>query len=132
MTKNENNKEKNINIEQNYSKIYSEETNKNSNPSLNNNNQKRLRKDGKGIPIIKKKLLFKKTKHHAYLRDDLFSNEAIANIIDIPSYKKYNREDVIEEEEDNSEEKIENNINNNNSNIEINKDRQQCQCCSIF
>ena len=43
-----------------------------------------------------------------------------------------NREDVIEEEEDNSEEKIENNINNNNSNIEINKDRQQCQCCSIF
>ena len=132
MTKDENNKEKNINIEQNYSKRYSEETNKNSNPSLNNNNQKRLRKDGKGIPIIKKKLLFKKTKHHAYLRDDLFTNEAIANIIDIPSYKKYNREDVIEEEEDNSEEKIENNINNNNSNIEINKDRQQCQCCSIF
>jgi hypothetical protein len=132
MTKNENNKEKNINIEQNYSKIYSEETNKNSNPSLNNNNQKRLRKDAKGIPIIKKKLLFKKTKHHAYLKDDIFTNEAIANIIDIPSYKKYNREDVIEEEEDNSEEKIENNINNNNSNIEINKDRQQCQCCSIF
>jgi hypothetical protein len=132
MTKNENNKEKNINVEQNYSKIYSGETNKNSNPSLNNN-QKRLRKDGKGIPIIKKKLLFKKTKHHAYLRDDLFANETIANIIDIPSYKKYNREgDVIEEEEDN-EEQIENNINNNNNaNVEINKDMHQCQCCSIF
>ena len=91
-----------------------------------------MRKDGKGIPIIKKKLLFKKTKHHAYLKDDLFANEAIANIIDIPSYKKYNREDVIEEEEDNSEEKIENSMNNNNSNVEINKDMQQCQCCSIF
>ena len=31
MTKNENNKEKNINVDQNYSKIYSGETNKNSN-----------------------------------------------------------------------------------------------------
>ena len=131
MTKNENNKEKNINIEQNFSTIYSGETNKNSNPSLNNN-QKRLRKDGKGIPIIKKKLLFKKTKHHAYLRDELYQNEEIANIIDIPSYKKYNLEgDIIEEEEDNNEE-IENNIMNNNLNVEINKDMHQCQCCSIF
>ena len=128
MTKNENNKDKNINVEQNYSKIYSGETNKNSNPSLNN--QKCLRKDGKGIPIIKKKLLFKKTKHHAYLRDDLYAEEKIANIIDIPSYKKYNREgDIIEEEED-SNEQIENN--NNNLNVEINKDMQKCQCCSIF
>ena len=41
MTQNEssNNKDKNVNNEQNYIKIYSGDTNKNSNYSLNNNNK---------------------------------------------------------------------------------------------
>ena len=74
MTQNEssNNKDKNANNEQNYIKIYSGDTNKNSNYSLNNNNNKNLiRKDGKGIPIIKKQAFAKKSKHHAYLKDEI-------------------------------------------------------------
>ena len=61
-----NNKDKNANNEQNYIKIYSGDTNKNSNYSLNNNNKNLIRKDGKGIPIIKKQVFVKKSKHQSY------------------------------------------------------------------
>ena len=124
MTKNEsNNKEKIINNE-NYSKIYSEETNKNSNYSLNSNNKTNIRKDGKGIPITKKKL-FTKTNHHAYLKDELMPGQSITNIVDIPSYKQYNADsDIIEEEEDEEQ--------NNEIKIEDNRQMQNVQCCICF
>ena len=57
MTKNEINKKEKVINNDNYSKIYSEETNKNSNNSLNNNNTNNIRKDGKGIPITKKQII---------------------------------------------------------------------------
>ena len=99
MTKNEINKKEKVINNDNYSKIYSEETNKNSNNSLNNNINN-IRKDGKGIPITKKQL-FKKTNHHAYLKDELEPGQSITHIVDIPSYKQYNIDsDIIEEEED--------------------------------
>ena len=129
MTKNEstNNKEKNVNNDQNYIKIYSRETNKNSNYSLNNNNNKNLiRKDGKGIPIIKKKVFVKKSYHHAYLKDEIHPGQNLANVIDIPSYKQYNVDsDAIEEEEDEG-------LINNESAIEVNKEMYRCQCCIII
>ena len=125
MTKNEfNNKDKGINNDLYYSKLFSDDTNKNTNQSLNNN-KKNIRKDGKGIPIIKKKLLFKKTKHHAYLKDDLFSGESIVHVIDVPSYKKYNMDsDIIEEEDENEDI-------NNKLNINVNNEIHHCQCCII-
>ena len=130
MTKKEsNNKEKGMNIDLNYSKIYSGETgetNKKTNHSLINN-RKNPRKDGKGVPIIKKKLLIQKSKYHAYLRDDLFAGEKVADIIDVPSYKKYNMDSEIIEE-DNEEEKI--NI-NNKLDVNIHSELHNCQCCTI-
>ena len=131
MTKNEPiNKEKGMNQDLNYSKIYSGETgetNKNTNHSLIKN-IKNIRKDGKGVPIIKKKLLIKKSKHHAYLRDDLFSGEKIADIIDVPSYKKYNMDSEIIEEEDDDEQ-----INNNNKlDVNVHSEMYNCQCCIII
>ena len=123
MTKNEINKKEKVINNDNYSKIYSGETKKNSNNSLNN-----IRKDGKGIPITKKQL-FQKTNHHAYLKDELEPGQSIANIVDIPSYKQYNIDsDIIEEEEDDEEEQQQ----NNNINIEINKQMKNCQCCICY
>ena len=124
-----NNKEKGMNIDANYSKIYSgetEETNKKTNNNLINK-KKNIRKDGKGIPIVKKKLLIKKSKHHAYLKDDLISGENIAQIIDIPSYKKYNIESEIIEEEDEDEQ-----INNNKLEVNVHSELYHCQCCNII
>ena len=69
--------------------------------------QKKFRKDAKGNIILKKKLPIKKTKHHAYLIDEINPEKNVANIIDIESYKKYNLEEEIEEEEKESEEKLE-------------------------
>ena len=127
MTKNEINKKEKVINNDNYSKIYSEETNKNSNNSLNNNNTNNIRKDGKGIPITKKQL-FKKTNHHAYLKDELEPGQSITHIVDIPSYKQYNIDsDIIEEEEDDEEEEQ-----NNNIKIEINKEMTNCQCCICY
>ena len=123
-----NNKEKGMNIDANYSKIYSGETgetNKNTNNTLSNN-KKKIRKDGKGVPIVKKKLLIKKTKHHAYLKDDLFTGENFAQIIDIPSYKKYNMDSEIIEEVNEDEQ------NNNKLDVNVHKESHNCQCCCII
>ena len=129
MTKKEpNNKEKGLNIDLNYSKIYSGETgetNKKTNHSLINN-RKNIRKDGKGIPIIKKKLLMQKSKYHAYLRDDLFAGEKVADIIDVPSYKKYNIDSEIIEED------VEEEKNNNNLDVNVHSELHNCQCCTII
>ena len=129
MTKNTfNNKGKGMNTDVNYSKIYSGETgetNKNTNNTLSNN-KKKIRKDGKGVPIAKKKLLIKKTKHHAYLKDDLFTGENIAQIIDIPSYKKYNMDSEIIEEVNEDEQ------NNNKLDVNVHKESHNCQCCCII
>ena len=129
MTKNTfNNKGKGMNTDVNYSKIYSGETgetNKNTNNTLSNN-KKKIRKDGKGVPIVKKKLLIKKTKHHAYLKDDLFTGENFAQIIDIPSYKKYNMDSEIIEEVNEDEQ------NNNKLDVNVHKESHNCQCCCII
>ena len=75
------------------------------------NNQ---RKDGKGNLIIKKKFPVKKTKHHAYLIDDLIPGKNLTNIIEVESYKKYNVDEEEEEIEENKEiqkkEKLEDNV----------------------
>jgi hypothetical protein len=70
--------------------------------------QKKFRKDAKGNLILKKKISVKKTKHHAYLIDDIYPDKKIANIIEIESYKKYNLDEEIgEEDSEKPEEKIE-------------------------
>ena len=70
--------------------------------------QKKFRKDAKGNLILKKKISIKKPKHHAYLIDDIYPDKKIANIIYIESYKKYNLDEEIEEEDsEKPEEKIE-------------------------
>ena len=69
--------------------------------------QKKFRKDAKGNLILKKKFPINKTKHHAYLIDEINPEKNIANIIDVESYKKYNLEEEIEEEDKESEEKLE-------------------------
>ena len=72
------------------------------------------RKDGKGNLIIKKKIPVKKTKHHAYLIDDLIPGKSLANIIEVESYKKYNVDEEEEEMEENEEiqkeKKLEDNV----------------------
>ena len=69
---------------------------------------KKFRKDAKGNLILKKKISIKKTKHHAYFIDDIYPDKKIANIIDIESYKKYNLDEEIgEEDSEKPEEKIE-------------------------
>ena len=72
--------------------------------------QKKLRKDAKGNLILKKKFSIKKTKHHAFLIDEINPKKEVATIIDIESYKKYNveGEDEVEEVVENEhEEKLE-------------------------
>ena len=74
--------------------------------------KKKIRKDGKGNTISKKQLPVKKTKHHAYLIDNLIPGQNIANIIDVESYKKYNldsEEENEEEPESQPKEKLEDN-----------------------
>ena len=77
------------------------------------------------MPIIKKKLFIKKTKHHAYLKDELMPGNSITNIIEVPSYKQYNIDSDIIQEED--EEQI-----NNELGVETNKEVKYCQCCIII
>ena len=68
----------------------------------------------------------KKSKHHAYLKDEIHPGQNVANVIDIPSYKQYNVDsDTIEEEED------EGPINNELA-VEVNKEKYNCQCCIII
>ena len=91
-------------------RIPSEDHNSNSNEfsSAPTSLQKKFRKDAKGNLILKKKISIKKTKHHAYFIDDIYPDKKIANIIDIESYKKYNLDEEIEEEDsEKPEEKIE-------------------------
>ena len=83
-------------IKNEYNKELTTKSNNNSISSFKN----KVRKDGKGNLIIKKKLPVKKTKHHAYLIDSLVPGKDIANVVEIESYKKYNldEEEEIEEE----------------------------------
>lgn len=89
-------------------------------------NQLKERKDGKGNPIEKKKKQVKKGKYHAYWKDELKSGEELANVVEIESFKKYNREDsVVEEEEEEQptkEVKVEEEI----------KPTKELRCCVIF
>ena len=74
--------------------------------------KKKIRKDGKGNIISKKKSPIKKTEHHAYLIDNLIPGQNLANIIDVESYKKYNidsEEESEEEHQSEPKEKLEDN-----------------------
>ena len=114
-------------IKNEFDKELTTKSNNNSNglnSTLYSSFKKNSRKDGKGNLIIKKKLAIKKTKHHAYLIDNLYPGKEIANIIEVESYKKYNINEEDEIEEDNEihqKEKIEDN------NIVISNG-----CCFIF
>ena len=84
--------------------------------SNNNTNEigspkKHSRKDGKGNLILKKNSPVKKTKHHAYLIDNLIPGKDLANIVELESYKKYNiDEEQMEDDNDiHPEEKLEDN-----------------------
>ena len=90
-------------------RIPSDDHNSNSNEfsSAPTSLQKKFRKDAKGNLILKKKFPIKKSKHHAYLIDVINPEKNIATIIDVESYKKYNLEEEIEEEDKEIEEKFE-------------------------
>ena len=93
---------------------------------------KKIRKDAKGIPIIKKKLQIKKTKHHIYFVDQLDPTKSLEDVVQIESYKKYN----LDGEEVEEEEKVEK---EDNKQIAIDQDQLQetktiytQKCCHIF
>jgi len=98
---------------------FDKELTKSNNNNNNNNNLneqgspssfKKKRRDGKGNTISKKEVPIKKSKHHAYLIDNLIPGQNIANIVNIESYKKYNVDSEEEDEEapeSQKEEKIE-------------------------
>ena len=86
-------------------------TNNNLNEQGSPSSLKKKRRDGKGNTISKKEIPIKKTKHHAYLIDNLNPDKNIANVINIESYKQYNVDSEEEEKEEvpesQKEEKIE-------------------------
>ena len=108
-------------IKNEYNKELTTKSNNNNeigSPSLKNN----ARKDGRGNLIIKKNSPIKKTKHHAYLIDNLIPGKDIANIVEVESFKKYNiDEDQMENDDDAQEERLEDN-----------KVVVSHGCCSIF
>ena len=77
-----------------------EEPNNNLNEQGSPSSLKKKRRDGRGNTISKKEVPIKKTKHHAYLIDNLNPDKNIANIVNIESYKQYN----LDSEEDEKEE----------------------------
>ena len=92
---------------------------------------KKIRKDAKGIPILKKKLQIKKTKYHLYFVDQLDPGKSLEDVVQIESYKKYNLDGEEIEEESNEKE----------DNKQIAVDQGQLQetktiytqkCCHIF
>ena len=94
------------------------EYNKELTTKSNNNNEicstsfkNNVRKDGKGNLIIKRDSPIKKTKHHAYLIDNLIPGKDIAHIVEVESYKKYNidEEEMEDDNEVHPEEKLEDN-----------------------
>ena len=62
-------------------------TNNNINEPGSPSSIKKKRKDRKGNTISKKESPIKKTKHHAYLIDNVISGQNIANVVNIESYK---------------------------------------------
>ena len=102
-------------IKNEYDKELTTKSNNNSNEmnsTFFSSFKNKVRKDGKGNLILKKKLPVKKTKHHAYLIDNLIPGKDLANVVEIESYKKYNlddEEEIEEEPEQPKEEKLEDN-----------------------
>ena len=84
-----------------------------------------IRKDVKGNVISKRNSPIKKTKHHAYLIDNVVPGKDIANIIEIESFKKYNVNEEEEEIEDNNEDQKADTFGDNNVVISHG-------CCFIF
>ena len=85
--------------------------------------QKKVRKDAKGNLILKKKFPVKKTKYHAYFIDSINKNKNLVNLIEIESYKKYNLDEPVEEEQENTKEE---------EKLEESKDIVSQKCCYIF
>ena len=83
-----------------------------------------IRKDVKGNVISKRNSPVKKTKHHAYLIDNVVPGKDIANIIEIESFKKYNLNEEEEIEDNNEEQKAETFEDNN---VVISQG-----CCFVF
>ena len=102
-------------IKNEYDKELTTKSNNNSNEmnsTVFSSFKNKVRKDGKGNLILKKKLPVNKTKHHAYLIDNLIPGKDLANVVEIESYKKYNlddEEEIEEEPEQPKEEKLEDN-----------------------
>ena len=118
-----------IKNEDNKKGIGSDDINNNSNDfsSAPTSVQKKNRKDAKGNLILKKKMPIKKTKHHAYLIDAIHPEKQLVDIVDIESYKKYNLDDEIIEEEENEPEKEQKADNFEESKVVISQ-----RCCMIF
>ena len=103
----------------------------NSHNNINGSNTKEfstfknnIRKDVKGNVISKRNSPVKKTKHHAYLIDNVVPGKDIANIIEIESFKKYNLNEEEEIEDNNEEQKAETFEDNN---VVISQG-----CCFVF
>ena len=79
---------------------FEEITNNNLNEQGSPSSLKKKRRDGRGNTISKKEIPIKKTKHHAYLIDNLNPDKNIANVINIESYKQYNLDSEEEEKEE--------------------------------
>lgn len=85
------------------------------------------RKDAKGNPILRRKINGIKTRFHAYFADEIKKGE-LEEVIKIKSYKDYNRDEPINEDEEEEE---------NEQGIGVSVDNPigqgNCQrCCMIF
>ena len=99
MIKNEdsNKKEPQNYTESSFSKLTHETSNLISSP---NAAAKKLRKDAKGIPILKKSGQNKKTLHHLYFVDHLDPSHNLEQVEEIECFKKYNQDGEEEAEEE--------------------------------
>ena len=93
---------------------------------------KKIRKDAKGIPILKKKLKIKKTKHHIYFVDQLDPKRSLEDVVQIESYKKYNLDGEEEIEEESGEKEDNKQIAVDKEQLQETKTIYTQKCCHIF
>lgn len=120
--------------ESNFSKITHETSNLYASP---NPITKKMRKDAKGIPILKKTNQNAKTLHHLYFVDHLDPSHNLEDVEEIECYKKYNQEGEEEEVEEIIKVK-ENEDKEVKEEITIDKDKMidnniyTQKCCCVF
>ena len=93
---------------------------------------KKIRKDAKGIPILKKKLQIKKTKYHLYFVDQLDPGKSLEDVVQIESYKKYNLDGEEEIEEESGEKEDNKQIAVDKEQLQETKTIYTQKCCHIF